>query len=92
MEHVIAEQLAFDNIYHVGLIPFEKLSYRLFQEIGSIISGKKINEIATRLSLSPEEVNEYRRQLLEDLNISNDDELQLLANSFELPAMSGNIL
>ena len=59
--------------------PFEELSERELQVMMMLTSGKKPQEIARVLHLSPKTINTYRYRLLEKLDVKSDVELTHLA-------------
>ena len=71
----IAEKLATELDRDTDKLPHELLSDREFQVMCLIASGKKIREIAKKLSLSIRTVNTYRARILEKMNMTNDTEL-----------------
>lgn len=77
----IAEQLALKSVSDQAGedSPFEVLSERELQVMLMITNGLKVQEISSKLHLSPKTVNSYRYRLFDKLKISNDVELTLLA-------------
>ena len=75
----IASQLALKHISDQGDSPFDELSERELQVTLMIVNGLKVQEISSRLCLSPKTVNSYRYRIFEKLNIKNDVELTHLA-------------
>ena len=59
--------------------PFKALSERELQIMLMITRGRRVNEIAEQLSLSPKTVNSYRYRLFDKLNISGDVEWTRMA-------------
>ena len=71
----LAELLAF-NLDVAGQMPLhEKLSDREFQVMCMIASGKKVKEIAEKLSLSINTINTYRNRILEKMDMSSNVEI-----------------
>lgn len=62
-----------------GSSPFETLSERELQVMIMITSGKKPQEIARVLHLSPKTINTYRYRVLEKMGVKTDVELTHLA-------------
>jgi len=71
----VAEMLAdsFDTDLEKPL--HSRLSDREFQVLRMIASGKKTNDIATELSLSPATVATYRARVLEKMQLKSNVEL-----------------
>lgn len=59
--------------------PFRHLSEREMQVLLSLIAGKRIQDIADQLFLSPKTVSTYRSRLLQKLGVDNDIALTRLA-------------
>lgn len=71
----LAELLAF-NLDVAGKMPLhEKLSDREFQVMCMIASGRKVKEIAEKLSLSINTINTYRNRILEKMDMSSNVEI-----------------
>lgn len=75
----IASKLALKHLTDSGQPPFEQLSERELQVCLMITNGMKVQEISTKLCLSPKTVNSYRYRIFEKLNIKNDVELTHMA-------------
>lgn len=75
----IAQQLAFRTLEEKEKPLFDQLSDREMQVLLMITSGQKVQDISTKLCLSPKTVNTYRYRLFEKLNVSSDVELTHLA-------------
>ena len=58
-----------------GKVPHENLSNREFEVLCSIASGKTVNEIATKLSLSNKTISTYRRRILDKMDMRTNAEL-----------------
>lgn len=74
----VAQQLALKHLNEEGAI-FDCLSEREMQVLLMITSGKRVQDIADQLYLSPKTVNSYRYRLFEKLNVNSDVELTHLA-------------
>lgn len=75
----IAQKLALKRFASGGVSPFEDLSERELQVMLMITRGRKVQEIAEILHLSPKTVNTYRYRLFEKLGVKSDVELTHLA-------------
>jgi two-component system invasion response regulator UvrY len=75
----IAQKMALQRYSGKSSSPFDSLSEREFQVMMMITNGKKVQEIAETLNLSPKTVNTYRYRLFEKLNVKSDVELTHLA-------------
>jgi two-component system invasion response regulator UvrY len=75
----IAQQLALKRFTKAEDSPLDILSERELQIMLMITSGQKVQEISTKLCLSPKTVNSYRYRVFEKLSINSDVELTLLA-------------
>lgn len=75
----IAQQLALKRFTKAEESPLDILSERELQIMLMITSGQKVQEISTKLCLSPKTVNSYRYRIFEKLSINSDVELTLLA-------------
>ena len=58
-----------------GKVPHETLSNREFEVLCSIASGKTVNEIAEKLSLSNKTISTYRRRILDKMDMRTNAEL-----------------
>jgi DNA-binding NarL/FixJ family response regulator len=58
-----------------GKVPHESLSNREFEVLCSIASGKTVNEIAAKLSLSNKTISTYRRRILDKMEMRTNAEL-----------------
>jgi DNA-binding NarL/FixJ family response regulator len=58
-----------------GKVPHENLSNREFEVLCSIASGKTVNEIASKLSLSNKTISTYRRRILDKMEMRTNAEL-----------------
>lgn len=75
----IAQQLALKRFTKAEDSPLDILSERELQIMLMITSGQKVQEISSKLCLSPKTVNSYRYRVFEKLSINSDVELTLLA-------------
>jgi len=75
----IAQQLALKRFKKAGESPLDILSERELQILLMITQGAKVQEVSTKLCLSPKTVNSYRYRIFQKLRIKNDVELTLLA-------------
>lgn len=79
----IASNLAFrhapTNIDKEVGKPFDALSERELQVMIMISDGRRVQDIARELNLSPKTVNSYRYRIFEKLKVNNDVEMTLLA-------------
>ena len=58
-----------------GKVPHETLSNREFEVLCSIASGKTVTEIAEKLSLSNKTISNYRRRILDKMDMRTNAEL-----------------
>lgn len=75
----IAQQLALKRFTKAEESPLDILSERELQIMLMITSGQKVQDISSKLCLSPKTVNSYRYRIFEKLSINSDVELTLLA-------------
>ncbi len=73
----LAEKLATEIDKDISKMPHELLSDREFQIMRLIASGKKVSEIADKLSISIRTVNTYRSRILEKMNMKTNAELTM---------------
>lgn len=71
----LAEKIALDYIWEKEQLPHEKLSNREFQILLLLGAGKKVREIADKLSLSVNTVNTYKSRIFEKMNMDSLPEL-----------------
>jgi two-component system invasion response regulator UvrY len=64
--------------------PFKELSARELQVTMLILDGKRPQEIAETLSLSPKTVSTYRQRIFEKLHLNTDVDLARLAARYGL--------
>lgn len=75
----LAEKLARALDPGISDIPHEQLSDREYQVFEMLSSGKKISDIANRLSLSAKTVSAHRANILKKMNMENNAELMYYA-------------
>jgi two-component system invasion response regulator UvrY len=75
----VAQRLALRRFSSEDESPFDSLSERELQVMLMITAGKKVQDIAEKLHLSPKTVNTYRYRLFEKLGVTNDVELTHMA-------------
>ncbi len=73
----LAEKLATEIDKDINKMPHELLSDREFQIMRMIASGKKVSEIADKLSISIRTVNTYRSRILEKMNMKTNADLTM---------------
>jgi DNA-binding NarL/FixJ family response regulator len=71
----IAQELANYVDGTQNVLPHEKLTDREYEVLCMIASGKKVHDIAEKLSLSTQTIHTYRRRLKDKMNMSTDAEL-----------------
>lgn len=71
----LAERLAYEIDPYRETSVLEQLSDRELQIYRLLSAGKKLNEIADELSLSPKTVSTHKHRLMEKLNFTNNVEL-----------------
>ena len=71
----LTEKLANDLCSEKAQMPHENLSNREFEIMCMIASNKKVNDIASGLSLSINTVNTYRSRIFDKMNIKSNVEL-----------------
>ena len=62
--------------------PFNQLSEREMQVLSELINGKRVQDIAEQLCLSPKTISTYRARLLQKVGVDNDMALARLALQF----------
>lgn len=80
----IAQKMALKRYSGKETTPFDMLSEREFQVMMMITNGKKAQEIAEILHLSPKTVNTYRYRLFEKMSVKSDVELTHLALRYNI--------
>lgn len=79
----LAQQLALQqNMPACAENPFNQLSEREMQVLSELINGKRVQDIAEQLCLSPKTISTYRSRLLQKLGVDNDMALARLALQF----------
>ena len=73
----LAEKLATEIDRDISKMPHELLSDREFQIMRLIASGKKVSEIADKLSISIRTVNTYRARILDKMKMKNNADLTM---------------
>ena len=71
----LAEKMASYLAVDVLKQPHERLSYREFQILRMIASGKTVTQVARELSLSVKTISTYRVRILDKLQMKNNAEL-----------------
>jgi DNA-binding NarL/FixJ family response regulator len=71
----IAQELANYVDGTQNVLPHEKLTDREYEVLCMVASGKKVHDIAEKLSLSVQTIHTYRRRLKKKMNMSSDAEL-----------------
>jgi DNA-binding NarL/FixJ family response regulator len=64
--------------------PLAQLSQRELQIAELITSGKRANDVAVTLNISPKTINTYKYRIYEKLGVTNDVELTLAAVKYGL--------
>jgi two-component system invasion response regulator UvrY len=75
----IAQQIAIKRFTKGDESPLDSLSERELQIMLMITQGQKVQDISSKLCLSPKTVNSYRYRIFDKLNVESDVELTLLA-------------
>ncbi|MEZ5560508.1 MAG: UvrY/SirA/GacA family response regulator transcription factor [Pseudomonadales bacterium] len=75
----IAQDLAVSAFEGHEEEPLEQLSNREMQIMMMVVNCQRVQDISSRLHLSPKTVNSYRYRIFEKLNVRSDVELALLA-------------
>ena len=71
----LAEHLLNENIRGAAETPLERLSNREYEILCMLGSGKRPNEIADELSISPKTVSAHRKHILQKLKLESTSEL-----------------
>lgn len=80
---VLAQQMALQqHMPDNGDNPFNQLSEREMQVLSELINGKRVQDIAGQLCLSPKTISTYRARLLQKVGVDNDMALARLALQF----------
>lgn len=77
-QHLALQQNMPDNSDN----PFNQLSEREMQVLSALINGKRVQDIAGQLCLSPKTISTYRTRLLQKVGVDNDMALARLALQF----------
>jgi len=80
----LAQMLVVNGISNNTKSPLSELSQRELQIAELITSGKRANEVADTLSISPKTINTYKYRIYEKLGVTNDVELTLAAVKYGL--------
>lgn len=80
----LAERIAYELDPYKESSHFDQLSDRELQVYRLLSSGKKINDIAEELSLSPKTVSTHKHRVMQKLNLSNNVEMIQYAISNQL--------
>lgn len=75
----IAQTLALSLLPGNEKSPFDGLSQREMQVMLMLVQGNKVQDISTKLCLSPKTISTYRTRLFDKLAVRNDAELTRLA-------------
>ncbi len=75
----VAQQLALSNVINQERPVLDSLSPRELQVMLMITQGQTVNNISSRLCLSPKTINSYRYRLFEKLGVTSDVELTHMA-------------
>lgn len=89
----VGQRLAFASCAMGARSPFEDLSARELQVMLMFIDGMRVQDISTKLCLSPKTVSTYRYRMFEKLGVRGEAELTRLALRFgllERAALGGN--
>ncbi|MFN3235171.1 MAG: UvrY/SirA/GacA family response regulator transcription factor [Gammaproteobacteria bacterium] len=84
----IAQQMALRAVSNNNKSPLDSLSQRELQVMLMITSGRKAQDIAEMLCISPKTVNSYRYRIYEKLEVNNDVELTHFALKMGLVDMT----
>jgi len=80
----LAQMLVVSGMANSEKSPLSELSQRELQIAELIISGKRANDVAETLSISPKTINTYKYRIYEKLGVTNDVELTLAAVKYGL--------
>jgi two-component system, NarL family, invasion response regulator UvrY len=84
----LAEELASELAAHGDRQPHELLSNREYQVFLQLGSGRSVDDIATRMKLSPKTVRTYRSRIFEKTGFTSTSELMFYAIDRQLVASS----
>ncbi|HEB27603.1 MAG TPA: response regulator [Porticoccus sp.] len=80
----LAQMLVVNGLSLDAKSPLSELSQRELQIAELITRGKRANEVAETLSISPKTINTYKYRIYEKLGVTNDVELTLAAVKYGL--------
>jgi len=80
----LAQMLVVSGMANNEKSPLSELSQRELQIAELITSGKRANDVAETLSISPKTINTYKYRIYEKLGVTNDVELTLAAVKYGL--------
>mgnify|MGYP001080391491 CR=1 FL=1 len=80
----LAQMLVIHGLFDQSKSPLSELSKRELQIAELITSGKRANEVAETLNISPKTINTYKYRIYEKLGVTNDVELTLAAVKYGL--------
>jgi len=80
----LAQMLIVSGMANSEKSPLSELSQRELQIAELITSGKRANDVAETLSISPKTINTYKYRIYEKLGVTNDVELTLAAVKYGL--------
>lgn len=80
----LAQMLVVSGMTNNEKSPLSELSQRELQIAELITSGKRANDVAETLSISPKTINTYKYRIYEKLGVTNDVELTLAAVKYGL--------
>lgn len=80
----LAQMLVVSGMSNNAKSPLAQLSQRELQIAELITSGKRANDVAITLNISPKTINTYKYRIYEKLGVTNDVELTLAAVKYGL--------
>lgn len=80
----LAQMMVVNGLSIHSKSPLSQLSQRELQIAELITRGRRANEVAETLSISPKTINTYKYRIYEKLGVSNDVELTLAAVKYGL--------
>jgi len=80
----LAQMLVVSGMTNNEKSPLSELSQRELQIAELITSGKRANDVAETLSISPKTINTYKYRIYDKLGVTNDVELTLAAVKYGL--------
>lgn len=80
----LAERLADEMAGHRATLPHERLSEQEYRVLLQLATGKRVNDIAQEMCLSPKTVSTYRQRILEKLDLSGNADLVRYCDSHGL--------